>query len=97
MFGIANKPRLQTYKQMRTLRKKVLLTLCGLLFLTGCCTSKPANRHWEYRVDTVEFLSPPRSGLAEYLNQHANEGWVLEQFVERGNGWLVVMKRPKSK
>ena len=82
---------------MKTFYKKLSLTLLGLLLLTGCRTSKPAHHNWEYRVDTVQFLSPPRSGLQEYLNQHASEGWVLDQFVERGDGWLVVMKRPKEK
>ena len=80
---------------MRTLQRATALALLGLVLLTGCCTSKPANRRWEYRVDTVQFLSPPRSGLQEYLNRHATEGWVLDQFVERGGEWLVVMKRLK--
>jgi hypothetical protein len=80
---------------MRTLQKNTGLALLGVLLFTGCCTSGPAHHDWEYRVDTVQFLSPPRSGLQEFLNQHANEGWVLDQFVERGDGWLVVMKRPR--
>jgi len=75
----------------------MVLALLGLLLLSGCCTSRPARRYWEYRVDTVQFLSPPRSGLQEHLNKYGNEGWALDQFVERGDGWLVVMKRPKEK
>jgi hypothetical protein len=81
---------------MKSIHKNLSLALLGLLLLTSCCTTKPAYQLWEYRVDTVKFLVPPRSGLQEHLNQHGNEGWVLEQFVERGDGWLVVMKRPKQ-
>jgi hypothetical protein len=92
-FGASNQ--ISQPKTMKTLRYRSAVAVLGLLLLTGCCTSRPAHRCWEYRVDTVELQSPPRSGLEEHLNQHAKEGWVLDQFVERGNGWLVVMKRLK--
>ena len=73
------------------------LPVFGLLLLTGCCTSNPANSRWEYRVDEVRPHPPPGSGLQEHLNLHAPEGWVLAQFVESGGEWVVVMKRLKSK
>jgi hypothetical protein len=83
---------------LSTFQKKAAVSLLlGLLFLTGCCTSKPGNCCWEYRVATVEFRPPPGSGLQDYLNQHATEGWVLDQFVERGGSWIVVMRRWRPK
>ena len=81
---------------MRTFQIKATLPLLGLLLLTGCCTSRSSSRSWEYRVATVQAQSPPRSGLEEYLNSHAPEGWVLAQFVESGGGWVVVTKRLKA-
>ena len=80
---------------MGKLQQTAVLILFGLLLLTGCSTSKPVNFSWQYRVDRVPTLPPPRSGLQEYLDSNAVQGWILDQLVDRPGELVVVMKRSK--
>lgn len=71
--------------------------IVGLLsLLTGCVTVEKRHTRYEYRVDVVEPLTSPRSGLAEHLNKYASDGWEMSGLTRDGS-WVVVMRRPIPK
>ena len=68
-----------------------LVLAASTLYLAGCCTT-PHTTMWEYKVagPTNEQLRE-RGGTQQFLNDRANEGWVL---VSQNEGRIFYFKRP---
>lgn len=73
----------------------VAAAVSALVMSAGCVTGPCDHVALEYRVDRVEFRHDPPTGLQDYLNEVARDGWRLVQFVEHDDWYRVVVSRPR--
>jgi hypothetical protein len=74
-----------------------LIVLLWVFLLTGCATSSPPPRTWEYKILNGKVFGPEQR-LDDALNSHIAEGWKIVSPVHFGaNDWgYAVLKRPKK-
>ncbi|MCW5558959.1 MAG: hypothetical protein KIT22_14155 [Verrucomicrobiae bacterium] len=81
------------FPEMSILTTRITVAAAMIAFIAGCSTTQPIPVVYEYHVERVAMLPPPRGGLQEFLDKMAPNGWVLDQLIVDGD-WRVVMKRP---